>query len=159
MSQVSLTYNPVEDRILLIVSNNINHPQWWLTRHVCKQLLSLLSAELSLQFELAKIQAQHKQHNARDSLARRHQQALQNGANRTETQNNAANESATALLTTQISLDKKPNNIVALYFYSQADQGICLDLDNNGLHIFWDMLVKVAMKGEWEIKQKISAIT
>ena len=159
MSQVSLTYNPVEDRILLIVSNNINHPQWWLTRHMCKQLLSLLSAELSLQFELAKIQAQHSPKKTDDSLVRRHQQALQRGANRTESHKNTTNEAINALLTTQISLDKKPNNIVALYFYSQAEKGICLDLDNSGLHIFLDMLVKVAMKGEWGIKQKISAIT
>lgn len=151
MSQVSLTYNPVEDRILLIVSNNINHPQWWLTRHMCKKLIEMLGAELSLQHELEKIQSCHHD-NKSISLADKHQQALYEGAGRTETHKKATPALPDARLTTRISLDKKPNNLVALYIYSRENHGICLDLDNNGLHIFLDMMLKVATKAEWEVK-------
>jgi len=155
MSQVSLTYNPVEDRILLIVSNNINHPQWWLSRHMCKKLLEMLNAEVNLQYELEKIQSQHNpsKHLLDATLADKHQQALHDGADRTETHKKATPAQPEALLTTRISLDKKPNNLVALYIYSRENHGICLDLDNNGLHIFMDMMLKVAIKAEWEINQ------
>ena len=85
MSQVSLTYNPVEDRMLLIVSNNINHPQWWLTRHMCKKLLEMLNAELTLQYELDKIQSCYKNNKTDQeaSFADKHQQALHDAAGRT----------------------------------------------------------------------------
>ncbi len=86
------------------------------------------------------------------SLADKHQQALHEGAGRTETHKKATPALPDARLTTRISLDKKPNNLVALYIYSRENHGICLDLDNNGLHIFLDMMLKVAMKAEWEVK-------
>ena len=155
MSQISLTYNPVEDRMLLIVSNNINHPQWWLTRHMCKKLLEMLNAELTLQYELDKIQSLYKENktNQETSFADKHQQALHDAAGRTEIHKKSTPAQPDALLTTRISLDKKPDNLVALYVYSRENHGICLDLDNNGLHIFLDMMLKVAIKGEWGLKQ------
>lgn len=155
MSQISLTYNPIEDRILLIISSNTSHPQWWLSRHMCKKLLETLDAELNLQYELEKIQALQHSHNQTqsESLADRHQQILQDGAERTETQKKSTPSQPNALLTTRISLDKKPNNLVALYLHSRENHGVCLDLDNNSLHIFLDMLAKLAMKAEWQIKQ------
>lgn len=156
MSQVSLTYNPLEDRILLILSNDNNHPHWWFTRHMCKKLLEMLRTELCLQFELERIQAYSLQRKRETCLADKHQKALHEGAGRTETHKKSTPAIPDARLTTRISLDKKPNNLVALYIYSRDNNGICLDLDNNGLHIFLDMIIKVAMKADWGIKHAIT---
>lgn len=154
MSQVSLTYNPIEDRVLLIVSSIINHPQWWLSRQMCKKLLETLDAELSLQHDLENIQAsQHNNAKINNIKSIQKIRPALNDTDNCELHKKLIHNKAKTLLTTRISLDKKPDDLVALYLYSYENQGVCLDLDNNGLHIFIEMMSKVTIKAGWNIRQ------
>ena len=55
MSGIQLTYDAVEDRVLLLSNQEVTHPSWWLSRRVLLKLIHNLNSAAVAQFETEKI--------------------------------------------------------------------------------------------------------
>jgi len=151
MEQIGLTYNPLEDRMMIMLSTNVSLPNWWLTRHMCKKLVKMLSAELSLTHKLESIQKKLIPNENFQTLAQKHSKAIENIKSYSFKNTSDVNYALGVELASRICISKKNHGLVEIYFYSSSKKGICLDLDNKGLHIFLDIVIAVAVKANWGI--------
>lgn len=53
MSGLVLTYDTIQDRIILITQLDVQYNRWWLTRRMCQRMIKEISGQLKAQFDTA----------------------------------------------------------------------------------------------------------
>ncbi|MGB0938019.1 MAG: hypothetical protein ACPGTQ_11225 [Colwellia sp.] len=163
MSSIAITYDSRQDRLLLKTGLSIEKPTWWITRRQTKKLISHIFAATKAQYETQKLLEQlsssketkpttEEQGSAEfsDKGYEEFHQAHNGNSSPEVSQSKKVNEQPEQFpLVANITIDLNSQQGIKLVLLDGKNKGICIELTQEGLYRFSNMLTLVSQKAAW----------
>ena len=163
---LQLTYDAVEDRVLLLSHQEVRYPSWWLSRKTILRLIQSLNSAVAAHYETEKIlqkvsETQTSETTNRDGDTRSEQPSqqqtfdeyrqahLEGSATSVERHSEHISEAQQYPYARSIRLDLLENNRVALVLSDGVSSGLKLEFHEDGVHQFANMCLQVVRQCNW----------
>lgn len=164
MSGIQLTYDAVEDRILLLSHQDVTSPSWWISRRNTVWLIQSLNSAVAAHYETEKILQKVSKAQASEETNRNgssddqsteqtfhqfRQAHLEGKSTSVEKHTERIPDAQLYPYARRIKLDLLDNNQVALMFSDGDQKGIKLEFHEQGVHQFARMCNEVVLQCGW----------
>ena len=160
MSGIQLTYDAVEDRVLLLSHQDVKSPSWWLSRRAVKAIIHNLNSAVMAQYETEKI-LQRVVHGGSDAEEGGSQSPgdedfesyrkgmLDGSATKMERHSKPINDAGAYPFARVVTVQLQENRRMALAFSDGAQRGLKLEFQDAGLQRFADMCAELVRQCRW----------
>ncbi len=163
MSSIAITYDSRQDRLLLKTGLSLEKPTWWITRRETKKLINHIFAATKAQYETEKLLEQLSTNKETKSTTEQADSAppvdngyaefhqAHNGNSSPEvSESKKVNEQPEQFpLAVNIKIDLNSQQGIKLVLLDSHHKGICIELTQEGLYRFSNMLTLVSQKATW----------
>ena len=164
MTTMQLTYDAVEDRILLLSHQEVSYPSWWISRKKTLWLIQSLNSAVAAHYETEKIlqkvsEAQTSETTNRNgspdtqsteqSLHQYRQAHLEGKSTSVEKHTEHFSDAQLYPYARVIKLDLLANNELALVLSDGDQKGMKLQFHEQGVHQFSRMCCEVVQQCAW----------
>jgi len=166
MAAMQLTYDAVEDRVLLRSNQRVSYPSWWISRRNMKRLVQSLNSAVAAHYETEKIlkkvsEAKTSETSNGDGRTVSGEAEGEQGLDayrreKLEVCNASIEKSGDAVTSAQrypyarvIRLDLVENNRVALVFADGREKGLKIEFSEDGIYSFSNMCTQIMQQCKW----------
>ena len=167
MSDIQLTFDSRQDRVLFCSGKNVAMPNWWMTRREVRRLLKSISTVTMSQYETekmiekfsakscteqavkAKAKAESRQKTCFNSYREFHQAHAGSTLTKVSQSTEVELSPENFPLACRTHIDLSHQQGIKLFIMSEYNRGVCLEFSQEGLYRFNNMLFTVAQKAQW----------
>lgn len=164
MSGIQLTYDAVEDRVLLQSHQDVLQPSWWLSRRALLKIIHSLNSALFAKYETEQIlqrvvdgsnsndsvssNALNEQ-GARDDYERYRQGLLEGSTSRMERHSTPVPDANLFPFARIVNVDVQESRSMAMTFSDGGAKGLRLEFQEEGLQLFVQMCAELVRQCQW----------